>query len=74
MNSAELKNYLVQKLMHIDDEAFLLALKVIIDSSVHTSNDMESAPSASAEDGIDLSETIEEKTEREIQAWLKDID
>ena len=74
MSSAELKNYLVKQLIRIEDEAFLKALKVIIDSSVHTLNDSYEPPKASVEDEIDLDESVEEKAEREIAAWLKDID
>lgn len=74
MNSAELKNYLIHQLMTIEDEAFLHALKVLVDASIHASGDENVSPQASAEEGIDFSETPEEKNEREIAAWLKDID
>lgn len=74
MDAVELKNYLVKQLIKIDDEAFLQALKVIIDSSTHTLKDDEESPKASVEDTIDLEETPEEKAEREIAAWLKELD
>lgn len=60
--------------MNIENEEFLKALKIIIDSSEHNALDDEVTPQASLIEGIDLSETPEEKNEREIEAWLKDIE
>ena len=77
MNSAELKNYLIEQLMRVEDERFLQALKVIMDSSIHTqNNDQTIMPQASADDTDTplFQESPEEKTEKEIEAWLKDID